>query len=271
MTTMLSVSPRTLIEGCFDADGTAALSTVYDLGLALGLPEQNVRLTIRRMQSAGLLHQVGRGRGGTLVRDEEGARRENTALRLLDFAFAQDDGRHPWDGSWHLYAFSIPEGRRAERDGLRGTLTDLGAAALTPGLYVSPHDLASELSRELGDMVGTHLASATTTDLVVPGCQGDSAIAERLWPAARVIEGCAPLDDLLTRMQVEPPSDEIGVMAAALRLIEGLDHALRVDPLLPLELRPSPWPPRCTRADFIAVWNRLEAAAPDLPVFADPA
>ncbi|WP_353114058.1 PaaX family transcriptional regulator [Microbacterium sp.] len=267
----IAVSARTLIEGSFGAEGVAPLDTLYDVGLALGLPEQTVRLTIRRMQASGLLRQVGRGRAGHLVRTEEGTRDERAALRLLDFAFAQDRGLARWDGSWRLYAFSIPESQRAERDGLRALLVSLGAAALAPGLYVTPHDLHEELARVVPEAtVSERLITAATDALRVPGCADDRAIAERLWPADEVLAACRPLEAAIAALPDPAGIDEIAVTAQALRLSEGLDHALRADPLLPLELRPSPWPPSRVRARFLESWERLEALAPDLPVFAGP-
>lgn len=48
----------------------------------------------------------------------------------------------PWDGSWHLVAYSIPEGERHLRDRLRVRLAWLGCGSLGNGLWISPHPIA---------------------------------------------------------------------------------------------------------------------------------
>ena len=273
MTTPLAVTPRTVIDGCFDASGTAELATVYDVGLALDLPEQTVRLTIRRMQAAGELEQQGRGRAGRLVRSPRGTARSRLDSRLVDFAFTQDAGGHPWDGNWRLYAFSIPESARAERDRLRGALTALGAAASAPGLYVSPHDLATELDATLDGGAARWLIRATSADLVLPGAESAAAIAELLWPESITLEAYEPLASVLAALPDAParsePADPVLVTAQALRLAEGLDRALTVDPLLPAELRAVEWRPRELRSAFLTAWETLRSASPELPVFQD--
>ena len=262
-----TVSARTVIDGCFSADGRAPLATVYDVGLAVGFPEQTVRLAIRRMQAAGELQQIGRGRAGTLERTPEGRAAAGREVRLLEFAFAQDAGAAPWDGAWRLHAFTVPESRRTERDALRSALTALGAAPLAPGLYLSPHELREELAHALSPAtIAERLLSATSRELEVPGCADDSAIAESLWPAAPTRAAYAPLDRVLA--SPGPRGDDpIELTARAIMLADALDRALAEDPLLPLELRAADWPPARTRTAFLREWESIEQRHPTLPVF----
>lgn len=272
----IAVSARTIVDGCFDAAGTAELETVYDVGLALGVPEQTVRLAIRRMQAAGELRQIGRGRSGRLERTASGAANARRDEELVSFAFAQDAGDFPWDGRWRLAAFSAPESERRERDAIRTCLTALGAVSIAAGLYVSPHDLVDDLNAALSvDVVARRVTTASTTDLVIPGCAGPMDIAERLWPAATTRSAYTPLVaelDAFDSTDRETLSEwsEVEVLAWSLRLSEGLDRALRVDPLLPGELRAGPWEPAAVRSRLVAAWTALERLAPTLPVFRAP-
>ncbi|WP_424936009.1 MULTISPECIES: hypothetical protein [Bacteria] len=263
----LDVAPRTVVECCFDASGTAALSFVYDVGLAVGVAEQAVRLAIRRLADAGVLIQEGRGRRGLIRLLPAGVERLAADTRAVAFAYAQDAGSLAWDGIWRLHTFSIPEQERATRDALRRTLVDLGTAPLTPGVYVTPHDLWSDLSRELPAETLRQLYTATATEIVGPGCETPLAVAERLWPAAETIAAYHALSQFLD--EARAPALDAGraqQMAYALRLAEGLGQGLTVDPLLPPELRTEPWPPAKVRARFLDAWERLEHRAPDLPV-----
>ncbi|MFQ5592928.1 MAG: PaaX family transcriptional regulator C-terminal domain-containing protein [Anaerolineae bacterium] len=51
----------------------------------------------------------------------------------------------PWDSSWYLIAYSIPEDRRRLRDRLRVRLLWLGCGALTSGVWISPHNIRDEV------------------------------------------------------------------------------------------------------------------------------
>ncbi|GAA1579977.1 PaaX family transcriptional regulator [Leucobacter aridicollis] len=264
---LISVSARTLIEGSFDAAGAAQLAAVYDVGLALGIPEQTVRLTLRRMQSAGELTQVGRGRAGRIERTSDARARSRRDGALVAFAFAQDAGAAPWDGAWHLYAFSVPEPARAERDALRAALTWLGAAPVVAGMYVSPHELSEELAGAVApSILDRWLVRGTTADLAIPGASTPRQIAEALWPAEATLAAYAPLAKVLA-VPAASPLDGVAATARALQLSEGLDRALAVDPLLPGELRDSSWQPRRLRDAFAAEWAALQRGWPALPVF----
>lgn len=265
----IAVSARTIVEGSFDETGVADLAAVYDVGLALGVPEQTVRLAIRRMAAAGELVQEGRGRAGRIIRSSDALRRSRSESRLIDFAFAQDAGAHPWDGNWRLYAFSVPESARPERDALRAGLTAFGAAPIASGLYGTPHDLREGLLDYLPPgVVDRWLISAATPALVLPGRHSTTAIVELLWPAGETLAAYEPLANVLAGTEIPRTSDPVAVTAAALLLAEGLDRALSVDPLLPGELRPSDWPPATLRARFLHSWEQLRALGPTLPVFA---
>lgn len=279
-TNPFSVSPRTVIEGCFSPSGVAELSLVYDLGLALGIAEQTIRLTIRRMQVAGQLRQEGRGRSGALIRSDDATRRGELDGELMRFAFAQDAGASPWNGEWHLYAFSIPESDRAERDALRGALVSLGAAPLVPGLYVAAHSLDAELAAALPTHdLDSRLIRSRSAHLTVPGCESPQDIAEHLWPAHLTLEAYRPLEWLLAHDEGlaailtghQREQRATAVAAEALKLAEGLGQALQQDPLLPIELRNTPWQPTATRATFLEAWSKLQSLAPELPMFQAPA
>ena len=263
-----AISPRTVIEACFSSDGRAELDTVYDLGLAVGLPEQTVRLALRRMQGEGILEQRGRGRAGHLLLTEQGGLRAERDIALVEFAFAQDRGEAPWDGRWRMYGFSVPERQRAERDGLRKLLLALGAAPLLPGVYVSPHELGAELRRSVpGETLDRYLISAVLAEPSVPGCTTPRDLAEHLWPSGDVDASYDALAAVLVDRPSAEPQGPVAVTARALALLEALNAGLREDPLLPAELLPGEWRPRRLRLALVAEWEGLRSGEPGLPVF----
>ncbi|MBB2902990.1 phenylacetic acid degradation operon negative regulatory protein [Kineococcus radiotolerans] len=240
-------APRTVVEAFLPLDGEVGLDLVYGTANAAGLADQPVRLAIRRLVAAGDVEQRGRGRAGTLRLTGAGRAqldRDRLALRL---ARAQDTGRAPWDGSWHLLAVSVEESARAVRDAWRRELSAIGAAPVSTGLHVSAHDLSALLAT--ADR--RHLVLATTDRLEVRGTSDPLALAERLWPAAPVDRAYDALADALARPPAQDP------LVQQLRLADALERAVRDDPLLPPELRPQPWRPAQLRRRWYAAWTAL--------------
>jgi phenylacetic acid degradation operon negative regulatory protein len=248
-------SPRAVVEHCLAEDGRAPLAAVYDAANLLGIADQPVRLAIRRLVDAGLVEQHGRGRAGEL--------RATPAARLrgvLDgaywaFAIDQDEGTVTWDGRWHLLAFSVPEARRAERDALRATLAHLGAAPLTPGLYLSPHDLGTALAAEAGPAVHDHLTTARATAVRHAGRPVEELVAE-LWPLTAVRAGYARFDAAMDRWSAarRPDAGPAQALAGRIAVLAALDAAVGPDPLLPPALLPDDWPGRRSRDRFRRDW-----------------
>ncbi|MGW9628119.1 PaaX family transcriptional regulator [Microbacterium sp. NPDC055312] len=244
------VSPRTVIEAFLPPTGRAPLKLVYDTANLAGLQDQPVRLALRRMVASGDIEQTGRGRAGTIGLTSTGRQRLERDRRSLALAFAQDAGNAPWDGRWRLIAVSVPERERAARDALRRGLHELGAVAISTGLHVSPHDLIAELP----DEALPYLSAATTGDLNVRGTTDARTIAQALWPSEPTLAAYATLDETLLR-RISDPS--LPAVVRLLLLADALELAIREDPLLPLELRRTPWPPSRTRRDWARRWEAL--------------
>ncbi|WP_405055774.1 hypothetical protein OG474_23885 [Kribbella sp. NBC_01505] len=250
------ISPRTVIDAFLPSNGGVALELVYDTANAAGVADQPLRLALRRLIAAGEVVQSGRGRSGTASVTETGRLRLDRDRLAVRLALAQDQGLAPWDGHWHLLAVSAPESDRAVRDALRRTLTEAGAALVSTSLYVSPHDL-SDLIDDSG-----HLVRATATELDVRGVTDPQAIAELLWPKAPILKVYATLRKTIDHL--DSTSDPL---VQQLRLAEALEQALRPDPLIPPELRPTPWPPADTRLHWQKTWTTLTSQLPTEPLY----
>ena len=251
---MRQIAPRTVIEAFLPLTGGAPLADIYDTANLVGLADQPVRLAIRRLVASGDVEQTGRGRAGTLNLTSTGRRRLERDRQSLALASAQDEGDAPWDGRWRLIAVTTPERERAVRDTLRRELHELGAVAISTGLYVSPHDLVTELP----DEVWPYLSTGTTNDLGVRGTTNPREIAETLWPSQPTIAAYSTLDEALSR---DTSDTDVPAVVRMLLLAESLEQAIREDPLLPLELRSAPWSPSKTRATWADRWDALSEQA----------
>jgi phenylacetic acid degradation operon negative regulatory protein len=240
-------TPREVVELSLATHGRAALSTVYDAANLLGVADQPLRLAIRRLSEAGIVEQTGRGRAGSLRSTARGRRRALLAEAYWDFALRQDAGEPGWDGLWHLLAFSVPESHRALRDALRAALSRLGAAPLTPGLFVSPHDLSAALEAEHDGGVGGYLTTATARSVQHAGRPLADVVGD-LWPLGALRDAYTDLLGVMDRWS--GPATRGGPAAALAGYVAvhaALERAMGPDPLLPPELLPPDWPGRCAR------------------------
>jgi len=106
-----------------------------------GMSEASVRTVLSRMTRKGWLkaHRVGRNSFYDL--SEKGrALLEEGKARIFNPSWD-----HPWDGSWFLLSYSIPEIRRHLRDRLRDRLAWMGFGSLGNGLWISPHDVQAKV------------------------------------------------------------------------------------------------------------------------------
>jgi phenylacetic acid degradation operon negative regulatory protein len=249
-------APREVVEIALSATGRADLAAVYDSANLLGIGDQPLRLAIRRLVAAGLVEQVGRGRGGSIRSTDEGRRRAALDEAYWDFAVQQDEGLAPWDGRWRLVAFSVPESLRAERDRLRAALARLGAAPLTPGLFVSPHDLVPALEAETGGGIGRFLTTVVATDVQHAGRPVADDVA-RLWPLDDLAAAYRELERVMdARAADHRTGDDAAALAGHIAVHAALDRAMGPDPLLPRELLRPDWPGARARARVRREWLR---------------
>lgn len=255
----VAITPRTIIEAFLPRRGSVSLALVYDTANAAGISDQTLRLGIRRMVAAREVVQDGRGRRAGFSLTDAGRQRLDRDRMALRLAFAQDHGLAPWDGYWRLLALSAPESERATRDLLRRRLVDAGAAVVSTGLYLSPHDLGDLLEPAQRD----RLVRASATEVTVRGVSDPLEVAELLWPPGPVAEHYRELGQLLTKPT--PASDESveAVLVAQLGLAEGLERAMRPDPLIPPELRRGLWEPAAIRARWREAWRGLGERLPE--------
>lgn len=254
------VSTRTLVESMIREDETVDGGELYTVGGLLGMTDQQVRLCIKRLVVEGRFTQEGRGRRAVLLATPATHRELAPQTEFLRLMYAQDRGRAPWDGVWHLAGFAVPESVRPARDALRETLVRLGGAQLQGGLYVSANaweDLVEPEAARLG--VSAHLSLLTSTDLHIGGVGEPRALAGRLWPLEALAVGHRRLADLarerLDRLAGTLPPAQ--VLTIAIELAAEFSRAMEPDPLLPAELLPQPWPGAEARALVAQCWARL--------------
>jgi phenylacetic acid degradation operon negative regulatory protein len=254
--TTVPIPTRVLVLGMAHDDGSIRADEVYAVAEACGQSAEQVRSCLRRLVNDGAYERDGAGRQAIYRTTESGTAEMGTRMSRTRLAYAQDAAGRGWDRNWRLVAFAVPELRRAARDGFRDRLVRLGGAAIQGGLYVSPHLWVDDVRREASRLgLEEHLTLATTDDLEVAGERDPRRLAAMLWPlddvAVRYEKFVAAhahvVEDLESMRAARGRLTDADFLPLALSMAVAYDECARIDPYLPPELLPRPWPGRAAR------------------------
>lgn len=208
----------------------------------LGLSPAATRTVLSRMRRKGWLEAVKRGRKSFYDLSGRGRRLlEEGEKRIYD-----PPRDEPWDGSWFLVAYSIPEERRSVRDRLRVRLTWLGCGQMGNGLWISPHDIEAEV-REVAAELGTrdHVELFRAAHL---GFSSDADLVAQCWDLPAVN---AAYRRFLAEQEPAFERCKASLAAGSLSPKECFEQRFRLiheyrafpfmDPYLPRELLPTDW------------------------------
>ena len=251
-----SIPTRLLVLGMAHRDGSVIGKELYEVIEPCGLTIEQVRSQMRRLVSEGLFSRDGEGRDAVFAATDEGLSILGSTLRRHTLAYAQDAAGRGWDRKWRLVGFALPESRRSDRERFRDRLMSLGAAPLQNGVYISPHRWEQEVRDEVQRLgIAEFVTMATTDDLEIGGDRDPRHIAATLWPLDDIADTYrafidtyrdvpASLDEMRRRHESLQEKDWLpGALQVAIRF----NACFEIDPLLPPELLPRPWPGRDAR------------------------
>lgn len=259
-----AVPTRLLVLGLAHRNGDIVSSELWPVTEACGLTTDQVRSCLRRLVTEGLFTRDGDGRDSVLHATPAGSAALSSMMARHVLAYAQDAAGRGWDRTWRLVAFAIPEAKRAARDDFRDRLLALGAAPVHNGLYVSPHRWDSEVAAEVERLGIDHVTTATTDDLIVGGTSDPREIAAALWPLDAIAQRYQDFietyrdvpDDLDAMRRRGEKLSEADFLPGALHIAIRFNRCFELDPMLPPELLPKPWPGREAR-EILARCRRL--------------
>ncbi len=223
----------------------------------LGLSEGATRTIVSRMARRGWLKRERVGRNAYYDLTARGRRLlEDGRERIFHTSWDA-----PWDGSWLLLAYSIPENRRHLRDRLRTRLAWLGFGSLGNGLWINPHyveDRVAAAAEEMG--IVEHLEVFRARRI---GQDAPEALVDKCWDLAAVNAHYAAFVDRWTaRMNKHCPdqSAELGgetCYTLRFRLINEFQGFPLEDPYLPRPLLPNDWLGDRAAQLFLGIHERL--------------
>lgn len=257
------MKPRSIVFDLFGdyvryRGGAARLRTLSTLMGCFGVGESTVRVVLSRLRKEGWLDARREGRESVYALNSR-------SLRLLDEGRARifDRVRDPWDGTWHMVIYSVPETDRGIRDRLRKELAWLGFGPLAPSTYVCPHDRVEQIREKFA---GEPAVRLDTLRCRSHGVAADREMAARCWDLDRLNDDYRTL---LRTYRDRLPSYRAGDLTPEQALIERmrLTYDYRRfpfrDPDLPLELLPGGWTGRAAHEMFLEAHAVLGPPAED--------
>jgi phenylacetic acid degradation operon negative regulatory protein len=213
----------------------------------------SARAALSRLARRGLLEssKVGRRTYYGLTRRAESVL-EDGAHRIVSLGLTHG----PWDGSWVVVIFSVPEGQRDLRHLLRTRLRWLGFAPLYDRVWVSPRarvEEAATLLEELG--IETSTVFVSTVASVSEG--GDPL---RAWDLAALQASYEAFIDQFAPMLDRVRSGDVGSAEALVARTQVMDvwrQFPNLDPGLPDDALPAGWPRRAASEIFSRVYDEL--------------
>lgn len=165
-------------------------------------------------------------------------------LRITSVGAGVEEGlvrarQKKWDGKWRVVFFDIPEVQRDIRDGLRSELKRLGFGLWQRSAWLTPFDIAKELSSYLRKQGLSEVVQIIAGERV--GELNDREFAVKIWPVlADINERYKKLLDVW-KEEIAKESTTEERFEAATSLHDRYLDILAADPQLPSELLPGDW------------------------------
>ncbi len=220
-----------------------------------GFSSEAARAALARLVKRGFVERV---RTGREVSYRLTSRSRETLVageaRIVAFGNTTDSTSTASTGTWTVVSYTLPEGRRSERDRLRNRLAFLGFGSLRDGTWIAPHDRAAEVASALD---GLRVAEFAEVFVGRPaGATDPAALLKRAWDLDSLEAAYARFvaDAEGWQSTADPLATRAGLMHRYRTLLVG-------DPDVPAGLLPSLSARPEAVALFHRAWHGLAPAA----------
>ena len=224
--------------------GEIWLGSLIDLLVPFGVNDRLLRTSVFRLAQEGWLSARRDGRRSAYAITPQAMKRFARAYRRI---YAPLIGH--WDGSWTIVIGTAASIDAAQRGALRKELLWEGYSMITPGIFVHPAS-AAQVLEEILARIGLQgkLMVCRATELAGVSQRPLRELIAEGWDLSGVARGyeefIARFQPLLSLLQGDAGAGIAQEQAFVIRTL--LIHAYRrvqlLDPQLPVELLPDPWP-----------------------------
>lgn len=229
---------------------------LVDLMGEFGISPTSGRAALGRLARRGLLQSSKSGRRTFYGLTPLAVRVLREGLdRIMSFG---TEPAEPWDGTWLVVAFSVPEEVRDIRHALRSRLRWQGFAPLYDGVWVSPRSDGAAVTSVVSDL-GIETVTVLRSTAIYPPSSG-SGHPLSAWDLAqlrqmydRFIDENSPLLERIRLGQVTASE----ALIARTNVMNTWRQFPSLDPELPPDALPKGWPLQRSRAAFAQVYDGL--------------
>lgn len=185
--------------------------------------QANFNIALNRFERQKLLEKRVSDQGvAEIVLTQSGKNRAMKTFPLFRLA------HKPWKGWWLVVTFDIPESSRKTRDLIRQQLISLGFAQWQKSVYISPHDIADDLSKMLQEYNLEKIVVPMIAKKILAG--GDWEFAKKLFGIDRVSMSYNKIIADLKKFNGSPNKFR--------KIFADYLSVLTIDPFLPVGLSP---------------------------------
>ena len=206
-----------------------------------GISEGAVRVTLSRMSQQGWVESRKIGQKSFYRLTEKGQKRIAEGLRRV---YHQKETQ--WDGQWRIVMYTIPETMKDIKDQLRKELTWTGFGYLGNNVWISPHNLYSQVMEIIEEHQLHHYVDVYTARYEGP--QSNRELVHKAWDLAYIdqayqsfLDQFEPMYEKLYQLEVSGKLTDPEAFKGRIQLVHQFRKFLFIDPKLPQELLPSDW------------------------------
>jgi phenylacetic acid degradation operon negative regulatory protein len=226
------------------------LKDIVEIGSLFGKSSSSVRACVNRLARASMLTREGSARKAARYRlSSVGRTLAHDVVTRFMRIHALVEASQPWDGTWTLVSFDIPERIRKRRDEFRAGLRQMGFGQLAGGVWVAPGDsLESVNSLAHSLRVEKRIVTSLSKDISVGGDSISSAIS-RIWPISEInrkysamrVRMKSRINKMRERIRSGSPPDAREAFIELFIVFSEAAELIAQDPCLPTELLPANW------------------------------
>ena len=218
-----------------------------------GVSATSARAALSRLARRGLLESSKRGRNTFYRLTSDAA---DVLMDDLERTMRLGLDVRPWDGSWTVVMFSLPEDRRDVRHLLRTNLRWRGFAPLFDGAWVSPRAEVAE-TRAILDDLGIDSFAVLESRILDSAGEGDPLAA---WDLTSLAQSYKLFSAEFARVGERVSQGDVSAAEALVlrgRVLDAWSEYLVLDPDLPVDALPPGWPRDEARQTFAEVYDGL--------------